>query len=116
MFPAKAAGLALVILRVCVALQLIFIVPALQLRLSHSLANIVVGLFSLGLCVGAATPAIAVLCVLLQLFSCETPSVFSSCSFVVPLALPFVLMLLGPGAYSFDAKRYGRRVISGPRR
>ena len=35
---------------------------------------------------------------------------------IVPLALPIALLLLDPGAYSIDAKRYGRRVIASPTR
>ncbi len=65
---------------------------------------------------GVFTPAACLACVLLQFSTIQSESRLAAWPLIVPLALPIVLLFLGPGAYSIDAKRYGRRVISGQKR
>jgi hypothetical protein len=112
MFPANAAGFALIILRSCVALQLVLAIPEMSSALSSTMTMVLAILIALALLIGACTPAVAVLCVFLQLSTLQAHRGTEGLSLVVPLALPFALLLLGPGAYSIDAKRYGRRVVT----
>jgi hypothetical protein len=115
MFPAKAAGLALVLLRCCVALQLVLGYSLMVAEIPPVLKAFVVCATVLALCIGALTPAGCLISVLLQGSTLQS----SRCvgwQLVVPLVLPIAVFLLGPGAYSIDAKSYGRRVISGPDR
>ena len=115
MFPANLAGLALVILRSCVALQLILASPFIA-PIPSNLRTVIISLVALALTVGAFTPAACLGSVLLQFSTVQDQSRHAGWSYLVLLALPVVVLLLGPGAYSLDAKRYGRRVISGPKR
>jgi hypothetical protein len=112
MFPAKAAGFALVILRCCIALQLVLVIPVLNLGTGSRLTWTMCAFAALALCLGAWTPAISVICFFLQFSAVQTSSGIQICASIVSLCLPLVLFLLGPGAFSIDAKRYGRRIIS----
>jgi hypothetical protein len=67
---------------------------------------------AMALCLGALTPLIFVVCFFLQFSAVQTSSGTQICASAVSLSLPLVLFLLGPGAFSIDAKRYGRRIIS----
>jgi putative oxidoreductase len=113
MFPANAAGFALVILRCCVALQLVLAFPALISGLPLAPKAILVCATVIALCIGALTPAGCLITMLLQTSMLQSDR-GAGWQLVVPLALPIAVFLLGPGAYSVDAKRYGRRVINGP--
>ena len=114
MFPANAAGVALIMLRSCVAIQLLLAIPSITLGLPSILKTLLVTGTALALCLGAFTPAGCVISIFLQSSTLEEHSGLTGWSLIVPLILPVVLFFLGPGAYSLDAKRYGRRIISGP--
>ena len=66
--------------------------------------------------VGLWTPVCCALAVVVQLnsaFSPESPLILQS---LIAVLQTVALLLLGPGAYSFDGKRYGRRVVILPGR
>ncbi|MFZ6733548.1 hypothetical protein ACO0LG_16595 [Undibacterium sp. Ji42W] len=117
MFPAGRAGAGLLILRIVVALQL----PAASAccgvtTLAWWVDKLVVGLVVL-LCIGILTPLLALLCVVeagICLLSQDMQGM--QWQFVLPviaivMANAIALALLGPGAYSLDAKFFGRRLI-----
>ncbi len=97
MFPDRGPGLGQLWLRLCLAAALC--APGL-----HS--GVLVVLCALGvalLVLGWLTPLSAMLaCVGLWLQGAAVPL----------LALPLALLLLGPGAYSLDARQFGRRLLA----
>ncbi|MFZ6743578.1 hypothetical protein ACO0LC_10160 [Undibacterium sp. JH2W] len=113
MFPAGRAGAGLLILRIVVALQL----PAASACCSKpAMADwidmLIEGLAVL-LCIGILTPLLALLCVATAALCLFGQGVLSSMSPVICLVIAnaIALALLGPGAYSLDAKFFGRRLI-----
>ena len=112
MFPAGVPGIALLLLRIGVAATILATgsnsgvpVPVL----------LVLALHCLFLCLGVFTPLFATLACLFELVSAgftnhrDITSVFTSSLDAAAVAM------LGPGAYSLDARRFGRRVISSNR-
>lgn len=110
MFPTGGPGLALLLLRISVAAT--FAIEAVhQLGASSSYwLFAVVLLISLSLTIGWMTPILSVVV-----------GVCTAVSLVINLRLELVLVtlilnsaalaLLGPGAYSLDARMFGRRVV-----
>ena len=98
MSPAGAPGVALVLLRpaLCAAVLTLPTAPAGWLQLAPLAAACL-------LLVGVWTPRAAV--ALLLMMGVHAASHWAW------LPLPVALLLLGPGAYSLDARRFGRRVL-----
>ena len=98
MFPDRAPGIGLVLLRLTLCAALLSLPPApagwLQLLLPLAIGLLLVGVW---------TPLAALLLVLLL--------GVHAASHWAWLPLPLALLLLGPGAYSLDAHRFGRRVL-----
>src|SRR5262245_3462958 len=87
MFPRGAPGIALVVLRIGVALSLWTVGPASSL-------------LALPVCLGLLTPAVAALCAIahgVQLICGDAADVRSA---IVAIANASALAVLGPGAYS----------------
>lgn len=117
MFPAGRPGVGLLLLRMAVASSLLLDDPTGALALPPSQALAVVVPVAAALCLGLLTPALAVACGLFALIHLRAGL---SPSIDLPMLLPGVfaataLALLGPGAYSIDARVFGRRVITVPR-
>src|SRR5262249_16919005 len=113
MFPPGWPGLALLSLRLSVALALLADIHGLREAIAGWIYAAVI---SLAVCLGAglATPVSA--CVALTahvvIWSCVGVGNPASATIVTLDAL--ALALLGPGAYSIDAYRFGRRVVVFP--
>ncbi len=111
MFPTGAAGAALVLLRLSVAATVV--VQFLRYWPTNFPAWSVwsVALMALPLVIGIYTPLMSALCGLFELIFLtyvdqpDWPFLVSSIVYAIALAL------LGPGAYSFDGRRFGRRLI-----
>jgi hypothetical protein len=108
-FPSGAAGAGLLILRVGVAGSIIPLVFT-----PGWLGNLMCGLSGMaviGLCIGMWTD---LCCAIIILVHAASIFWFGSSQLLQAALAPLqsaALWLLGPGAYSIDAKRYGRRVI-----
>ena len=106
MFPAGWPGLALLLLRVSVALSTFLASGGYGQHLA-SWRGLGLGLLSAALSAGFLTPVSALLALAVQLIR------FTHLD-VGPLVLildSLSLAMLGPGAYSIDAYRFGRRVL-----
>jgi uncharacterized membrane protein YphA (DoxX/SURF4 family) len=111
MFAGGTAGIALLILRVCASGSLLVCAYTHGYFASPSWTLLGVGAIVLLLCVGALTPLACTVGGLIEVYyilhssgTDEWPAVFALMMFVA-------LALLGPGAFSIDAKLFGRRLI-----
>jgi len=63
------------------------------------------------LCVGFLTPMVAILALLFHALAWSSPSIGSAGTTAIAVLDALALAMLGPGAYSIDAYRFGRRVV-----
>jgi hypothetical protein len=112
MFPAGAPGVALFVLRNCIAVALAGC--AFPAGWQHAVFVISLSM----LCIGLLTPAVCVLAALAVLFELVRGRVIPNANVAVIVLSTLSLAVLGPGAYSIDARLFGRRVLlstsSGP--
>jgi uncharacterized membrane protein YphA (DoxX/SURF4 family) len=107
-FPSGPPGIGLLLLRISVAVALAL---SFSWHQGIPLAAVVASWVTcVALCVGFYTPVAALLAFVMQgaLLCVRLLSVEAS---VVVLLDALALALLGPGAYSLDARRFGRRVL-----
>lgn len=114
MFPTGWPGIALLLLRVALSANVAY--GALEVRAHLDIAW-VLALFAtvaIALSAGLLTPITATLGALMEMviwhFSTGTIAALHICAILVATALA----MLGPGAYSLDAKLFGRRQIIFP--
>jgi hypothetical protein len=120
MFPAGVPGVALVLLRLSVAAVLFVDQHGRLFAPMPSWLMLLALVVALALCCGCLTPFFAVVAGLLELVenTCPTsvPLLPLSAAGCTPMVLVSLLVaaavaMLGPGAYSFDARMFGRRVV-----
>ena len=117
MFPQGGPGLALSLLRLSVVASLIVIATHHPALAQARWAVAAVALASLCLAIGFLTPAMSVIAAAAAVVDIAAGS--HGQGFVVSLVLLLdaaALGLLGPGAYSIDARLFGRRVTVLPAR
>jgi len=116
MFPTGWPGLALLLLR-----------SALGANLGHAVfdggtdgmaawAPALLATVAIALCVGLFTPVSAGLCALIEIVIWHSSSGTIAALHVCAVLVAMALAMLGPGAYSLDAKLFGRRQINFPPR
>jgi hypothetical protein len=113
MFPSGLPGFALLLLRISVALTVLLHGYTRREELAAvALAGVL--LLAIALVVGFLTPIVALLAMAVQFVGTWSGGMpilgFVALSILNSLALA----LLGPGAYSCDAVRFGRRVVELP--
>ena len=105
-FPNRGAGVALLVLRVAVAAALVtrgWICPAVGATVLMALSSVAALLITIGLFTPVVCGSAALVSLGLIRFSSE-PSVSG-----LMIAILVAIALLGAGAYSVDARLYGRR-------
>lgn len=106
-FPRGSAGFGLLMLRMAVGLQLLFesgragALPWWQAALVSSVA--------LALMLGALTPAAGTLSVVFQTLCLARAGWADAAPLLIAIMTAITLVLIGPGAYSADARLFGRR-------
>ena len=111
MFPGGMAGLGLIILRICAASSLLTIAFGCGPFAFASWVAVGFGLLSLLVAVGALTPVACTVGALVEI-SCLLHRQGTDPRYTVfALLVIAALGLLGPGAFSIDARLFGRRLI-----
>jgi uncharacterized membrane protein YphA (DoxX/SURF4 family) len=112
MFPAGAPGVALLLLRVSMAAAILEGGSDCQNLAFGPLIWVAVAAQSLLLCIGLMTPVVSVIACVFDLLSLLVPAAHTDMRFIVLSSLnAAAIALLGPGAYSLDARLFGRRLI-----
>ena len=110
LFPSGLPGFALLLLRASVALAILLEGYAQRQELSGLVLGALV-MLSATLCMGFLTPLAAALALVFQMVSWVSLSDYGIELHAVAILDALALALLGPGAYSVDAYRFGRRIV-----
>jgi uncharacterized membrane protein YphA (DoxX/SURF4 family) len=114
MFPPGMAGVALVVLRSVVAITLIADTSRRSFLNSAPIVDIFAALIGLCLCLGFLTPYCSALTCLLELTLLATNETSNHLHIGMSALTACAQMALGPGAYSLDARLFGRQLIKLP--
>lgn len=111
MFPAGAAGIALLTLRLTlIAMLLLWTVPSLRVN-DSSWVLFFLGSTVICLSLGVYTPAACAICCVIEILTSyrfQGVPMYQA-ALLVPLTVS--LAILGPGAFSLDSRLFGRRRI-----
>lgn len=116
MFPLGLPGVALLVLRVCVAATSFFDGTAHWTIATSPWIFFPIVLTAVCLCLGLLTPVCASLCSFMEFYLLVAPRKEDMVHLVISTLTGVVLAVLGPGAYSIDARIFGRRLLTVPRR
>jgi hypothetical protein len=111
MFPTGRPGVALLLMRVGLAIMLMDGVSGRLLDLGSVWFLLAPGVVAVALCLGFLTPVVAALTVLLEVATWATAGGTIGAVHVCAVLDAIALGLLGPGSYSLDARLFGRRQI-----
>ena len=111
MFPAGAAGCGLLILRLCAAGMLLrnSIVDATGAVPAWETAGVI--LLVTAFCLGAFTPVSCCFSAVMQIFLVLQAHESDPYHIAFTFCVTSVVFCLGPGAFSFDSRLFGRRLI-----
>jgi hypothetical protein len=114
MFPTGWPGIALLLLRVALSANVAYGVLEVRANLDMAWVLALLATVSVALCLGLLTPVSAALGALTEIviwhFSTGALAALHVCAILVAIAVA----MLGPGAYSLDAKLFGRRQVIFP--
>jgi len=116
MFPTGSAGVALIVLRSVVAITLIADTSRRAFLNSVPIFDIFVALIGLCLFLGFLTPYCAALSCLLEFAFLMTTRIPDQFQLGMAALIAAAVAPLGPGAYSVDARLFGRQLIKIPRK
>ncbi len=109
MFPTGLPGVGLLCLRLTAALSLCLAMQSVRVRFPA--VAWLLEVFCFLLIIGLATPVLASCCVMAGMYTLvSTSGAAWQCAGISMLAA-VALALLGPGAYSVDARMFGRRSV-----
>jgi hypothetical protein len=111
MFPGGAAGIALLILRFCAGGSLLMSALGHGQFLSAGWATLGIGAILLLIGAGALTPIACTASAFIEAYYALSSRGPNEWQVVFALLVTIALGLLGPGAYSIDARLFGRRLI-----
>lgn len=111
MFPAGAPGIALLLLRVSLAAAILDGGPGCLTPAVGPIIWVALAAQSLLLCIGFMTPVVAVINCALELLSLLVATHADMRIIAMSSLNAAAIALLGPGAYSLDARLFGRRLI-----
>lgn len=111
MFPAGRPGLALLMLRVALAVMLLEGVAGPFIRLGSAWFLLAPAAVAIALALGLLTPVVSALCILLEVTTWVTSAMAIEAVHVCAVLVALSLSMLGPGAYSLDARLFGRRQV-----
>jgi hypothetical protein len=111
MFPAGAPGIALLLLRLSVAAMLFIDSTGRVLWPAELWLTSVSVVAAIAVTAGFLTPILALTCGALKIYAFVGTAQSLVPLIVLALLLSFAVAMLGPGAYSLDAKMFGRRVV-----
>jgi hypothetical protein len=114
MFPAGSAGIALVALRSIVAVTILISTIKCWAPSSAYFVDAVAAVVALSLFVGFLTPYCAALSCLLELALLVRSDASNRVQLGMSALTAAATVALGPGAYSVDARLFGRKVIRIP--
>lgn len=116
MFPSGLAGAALLLLRIQVAISLVWQGTA-HWTLVTSFGIALTFLVPAGsLCLGVLTPYASIFSCIIQLAAAYELRGAHGFDLSLSILSTLVVAALGPGAYSIDARLFGRKVLSLPPR
>jgi uncharacterized membrane protein YphA (DoxX/SURF4 family) len=111
MFPGGAVGVALIVLRACVLGSLWVEALSRQSMAFVSWPFIGVSLVCIFIATGAFTPLACAACIAIELSTLWPSHAGEPFHILLAVSFTLVLALLGPGAFSIDARLFGRRRI-----
>ena len=114
MFPTGTAGAALFVLRVLAAATFVVDGTAHWAYVTSFWTFLVFAAPALLLCLGLLTPYCSTLCAVIQLVLLLAGVRRDEFHLVSSIVTSGILIFVGPGAYSVDARLFGRRLLSFP--
>jgi hypothetical protein len=110
-FPTGAPGIALLILRVSLAAAILDGCPDVIRPAGLPLVCLALAMQSVLLCLGLLTPVVSIVACASELTALFVRGPADARFIALSSLNAVVIALLGPGAYSLDARRFGRREI-----